>query len=213
MFSGNRREREILEKHLEYEKNLCLLFSKKEIDYSKLMELVGKIQDLRLETIKIFKIRTKEKKLEIEEGERILIRERELDERLLMAFQELKGKVENLLNSLEEDKTPVFSLNSLIDFLNLFGELSKEKEVLRKTEKEGKIIILASRDEKIPLSLKNGRKIVLTPCDYDFSSFTYDELTEILRVMDILISDETFDPLRDEIVKQISLSTSISLLK
>ena len=51
---------------------------------------------------------------------------------------------------------------------------------------EGKVVLI-NKTETIPLYLKNGRKIVLTNSNFDFSNFTYDELIEILRVLDVMI--------------------------
>ena len=64
--------------------------------------------------------------------------------------------------------------------------------------------------ERIPLHLKSGNKIVLSTRNANLSSFSLDELKEILRVIDVLAYDSRFDYLRTNITEQIAVISTIS---
>src|SRR4029077_18722281 len=108
------------------------------------------------------------------------------------------------------------NLNKIVNLLNLY-KISKSNEILNSfNELNGKILILSNStnsDNNIPLQLKNGKKIVLTNSNFDFSIFSHDELIEIFRLLDIMISDNRYDNLRCEIVKHIACISSVSIIK
>ncbi len=53
----------------------------------------------------------------------------------------------------------------------------------------------------------------MTKTNFDISIFTRDELIEILRFLDITVTDNSYDYLRSEISKQIESISNISILK
>ena len=60
-----------------------------------------------------------------------------------------------------------------------FSKLVKDHATIKDVNIDGIIVVLSDKEEKIPLVLKNGKKIILTSRNYDFTEFTYEELLEI----------------------------------
>ena len=193
------KDRKILEKHVAAEKKLLDLFYKETLDIDEIVLSIESIRKLnQIDDLKIF------------------IPNHNLNSELLNSFEECKKEISLILKILNENEVPTLNIKYLIKFLNIF-----EEKMLKNVEEEKKInikdieniegkVVLINKTETIPLYLKNGRKIVLTNINFDFSNFTYDELIEILRVLDVMILDNRYDILRSELAKQISSIESIS---
>jgi len=195
-----------------------------------LLKAIKSLKELREETLK--KLKKIEEEIEIKDT--ILVQDKKFDDILIEKYNEAKNEIFHVYKLLEKDETPVLNLDKVKDFIIEFSKLNDVNDVEVKdvkTEKDDvkdvdfndvnfnhvdindKIIVLSNNDEKIPLRFKNGKKIILTKKLFDLSVFTHDELVEILRFLDLIIVDNSYDYLRSEIVKEISSISSISQIK
>jgi hypothetical protein len=216
MMLSFREEKKMLEKHLEVEDKLLSLFTQDKIDEKLLYNILEEMNKFR------------KKKLEI--NKEVLKQKDVLNPEILQAYSVCLKEINTISEKLTINEIPTFNIANVTNFLNIFSDtyLTHESQNLRKHTEEneikdgyekkkeadnnGKIIVLAN-DESVPLKFKNGRKILLTVNNFDLSIFTSDELIELLRLLDIIVSDNKYDVLRSEITKQIAIISTISLLK
>ena len=219
MILSFRDERKILEKHVELEDKLLHLFTQDEIDDKKLYNILDEMNKLR------------KKKVEIKRD--LLNRRETLDPQVSHAYSICFKEIHDIQDKLIKNEIPTININNVISFLKVFAnfylekkeitqdetnetnETNEDKELNLQTQdtfNNGKIIVV-SEDETFPLKFRNGRKILLTTNNFDLSLFTHDELIELLRLLDVIVSDNRYDFLRSEIAKQISIISSISLFK
>lgn len=202
--------KKLLTKHIKTEEKLLTIFEKEEIDISNLIDIVKEIQNVKEISKKILNM--PEKKFN-EKTDITLIKERDLDINFLNSYKEVSDEISLIEKVLKKDEIPTLNISKISYFLNNFEEnllniFNEKKEY----NFEGKIVILTSKNDSLPLILKNGKKILLSPSNFDLSLFTYDELIEILRILDIVISDNKYDFLRSQIAKHIVSISSISNL-
>lgn len=216
MFLSSNKEYKLLlkkyEEHIFLEDKLLSLFENlNNVDNNldnieKLYEILQNLNKLRNNKFNIYKSSLMNKKEKVYED----------------IVKNCVNEVDNILNVLEKEEVATINLSS---FINLKRNITAEKQLESNTlepniletntlEKfNGKVLILSSDRNKNALQLKSGKKIILTNTNFDFSSFSYDELIEILRLFDVMICDHKYDNLRYEITKQISCISSFSLIK
>lgn len=213
MILSFRDERKILEKHVELEDKLLHLFTQDEIDDKKLYNILDEMNKLR------------KKKVEIKRD--LLNRRETLDPQVSHAYSICSKEIHDIQDRLIKNEIPTININNIISFLKVFANFYLEKKEITQDEtnedkeldlqtqdtlNNGKIIVV-SEEKTFPLKFRNGRKILLTTNNFDLSLFTHDELIELLRLLDVIISDNRYDFLRSEIAKQISIISSVSLFK
>ena len=207
----------LLKRHCDMEEELLALFCQEKIEIEDLKEKILLLQQVREETLYLFE------KKEDEKDERKLlnisgsiVKEKEFDLDTIESYNAAKNEISAIYKTVSENKTPVLNLHTIKDFLKnispyFLSSISFEEDV----NIEGVITILSSqsKDEDNSLILKNGRRVTITGRNCDFTDFSYNELIEILRFFDTLVSDSSLDYLRTEIVKQINAITNVSLIK
>ena len=210
MILSFRDEKKILEKHVELEEKLLYLFTQDKIDDKELYNILDEMNKLRKKRIDIHKD--------------LLDQPKDLDPQVLHAYSLCLKEINNIQEKLIKNDIPTINLNTVMNFLDIFSNTYLEKKEITQNEikedeelnlypqNNGKIIVV-SGDETFPLKFKNGRKILLTTNNFDLSLFTHDELIELLRLLDVIVSDNRYDFLRSEIAKQISIISSVSLFK
>ena len=199
--------KEQLQNHIQLEEELLELFQNEVIEIEKLskvlLKILSKIETTETETKTT---ETKETTESIKNMEnRQFVKEKVLDEQLLIAYNKLSNHLENIADKQH------FNIFKLSGFLNLF-----EKHLLKTEEKNynienGKIVVLTKEEEILPIIFKNGKKTLLSVTDFNLSEFKHDELVEILRLLDVTIYDNRYDLLRKQIVDKITSISSISL--
>jgi len=200
MLLPNRKKKDDeIRKHLEIEDKLLSLFENEKIDIEELMNVVKSFQKLRNDTREILTP--------------ILSEEKKLEEDLLKSYEDVKSEIISVYKYLDMDseKTATLNLHIVRDFLIEFSKLAKDDLKFPKVDINH--IVLTSKEETIPLRFKNGKKIILTNRNFDLSEFNHEELLEILRFLDIVITDDRYDYLRSEISKEIATISSFSPLK
>jgi hypothetical protein len=213
LLSNHKKDKtlETLKKHLDLEKQLLELFeTEEETEIEEFLDIIKSLKKLRSETIKKFQLK-KEIEKEIEDNIK-LVREKPLDPELVKSYEETKNEIGSIYTSLEKDSIPTFNLNIVTNFIELFSKFMKDDYEEKKIELKGQILILSENDEKHNLQLNKNKKVILTKRNFDLSSFTHDELVEILRFLDLIIIDISYDYLRAEIVSQISSISNISTI-
>ena len=173
------------DKSIEIVQKLITLFEQEEIH---LDELTNTIQDITQKPIS---------------SNLSFIKERELDPKLLEAYSYFSKEI----SSISEQNT--LDLSVIISFINLFEEKILQSNNRYSVPETNPIII--TQREKIPLILKNNRKVILTDNNFDLTDFTCSELIEILRVLDVVVTDNRYDNLRTEIAKQIESISTVSV--
>ena len=215
----------LLKKHCDIEQELLnLFFFSEKIEIEDLKEKILSIQQVRNETLYLFEKKSEDEK-DKEKDERKLmnisgsiVKEKEFDVQTIESYNAAKNEISAIYKSVTNNKTPVLNLHTIKDFLKnispyFLSPISFEEEI----NIEGVITVLScqtqSENEDNQLILKNGRRITITSRNCDFTDFSYNELIEILRFFDTLISDSSLDYLRTEIVKQINAISNVSLIK
>ena len=107
---------------------------------------------------------------------------------------------------------PSIDLQLLNKFTKLFSETTLYQDYNHEITETMDLILIERNRKGLPLSLESGKKVVLTVRNFDLSIFSNVELKEILRVLDILVSDEKYDLLRTEITKRLSDQSNISII-
>lgn len=202
MFLSDYQSKKLLLKHINLEEDLLYLFTQEEIDKDELHETLKDINALNKDKYEL--------NLESVTTEKYIP-----DKTLVKSYFNCLDEIKSVCNTLNKKEIPTLNLNKVICFLELFSKniLDTQIEINNLVKQEGNIIILSEKEESFPLLLKNGKKIILTNSNFDFSSFCYDELIELLRLLDIVISDNKYDNLRCEITKHISSISSVSLVR
>lgn len=136
-----------------------------------------------------------------------------MNEEFLKSYQKFKNEIISTYSYLEKDKTTTLNLNIVKDFLFKCSELIQDEIKIKDTDINDKILVLTDKEDKKYLCFENGEKIVMTKTNFDLSNFNHSELLEILRFLDITISDNSYDYLRCQIVEEINLVSNVSILK
>lgn len=201
--------KKMLEKHINLEEEILFAIANK--DFEKTTVLIEQLKSLRAANIKQLKL--KEKVIpDITIDNFYQFPNSSLYSNLIKEYQDFYKEIEGLINLIKKDKVPNLDLLQIIKFINTFEPFLKSDKQIELDNEQliGKSVILCSESEKMQLVLKNGDKIILSLNNYDLSSFTYDQLIEILRVLDVMVSDDRYDLLRTEISKEIASISSIS---
>jgi len=203
MLLSERKKNLILEKHLELEGKLLSIFEK-EVNVEELKSIIIDIQNLREETISKMKLNIPSINHEIK------IVSNSLTPELISYYNEVKTEIQNIRTCLEKEGIPTLNLNLVTNFLENFSILLDERVAFDKISLDDKILILSEDNKKHNLCLRQGKKIILTKRNFDLSQFTHDELIEILKYLDLIIKDDSYDYLRNEIVLQINSISNIT---
>lgn len=198
-------------KHLEYENKLLCLLGEDNIEFSDLTDIIDKLKKIRKESSELFGLPYED----IQNiGKLIAVKDRELNHNLLDKYNCIVDEIKNINIKLEESEIPEINLNLLIDFINIFNHtLLNKADKLKSINTEQNLIYINKKDEKIPIMLKSGKKLILTNRNIDLSPFSRGELIEILRVLDIIIKDDDFNYLRTKITQRLSNYSTISFAK
>ena len=206
----------LLKRHCDVEEELLALFCQEKIEIEDLKEKIFSLQQIRDETLYLFD------KKEDEKDERKLlnisgsiVKEKEFDSQTIESYNTAKNEISAIYKSISNNKIPILNLHTIKDFLKNISPYFLSTSFDEDINIEGVITILSSqsKDEDNSLILKNGRRVTITARNCDFTDFSYNELIEILRFFDTLVSDSSLDYLRTEIVKQINAVTNVSLIK
>ena len=205
----------LLKRHCDVEEELLALFCQEKIEIEDLKEKILLLQQVREETLYLF-----EKKEDDKDERKLLnisgsiVKEKEFDAQTNESYNAAKNEISAVYKSVSNNKTPVLNLHTIKDFLKNISPYFLSQFPQEDVNIEGVITILSSQsNEDNSLILKNGRRVTITSRNCDFTDFSYNELIEILRFFDTLVSDSSLDYLRTEIVKQINAITNVSLIK
>ena len=211
----------LLKRHCEVEEELLALFSKEKIEIEDLKDKIISLQEIREESLYLFEKKSggedekdNERKLLNISGS--IVKEKEFDSQTIESYNAAKNEISAIYKTIADNKTPVVNLHTIKDFLkNIAPYFLSPTSFEKYVNIEGVLAILSSQTqtEDNSLILKNGRKVTITARNCDFTDFSYNELIEILRFFDTLVSDSSLDYLRTEIVKQINAITNVSLIK
>lgn len=209
----------LLKRHCDTEEELLSLFGKENIEIEELKDKISLLQSVREETLCLFS--QKEAKEEDKDNERkqlnisgSIVKEKEFDSETIETYNAAKEELANVYKSISDNKTPVLNLNLLKIFLQNISPYFSSLPIFEQNSKiDGIVVILSENDESSQLILKNGRKVIITSRNADFTDFNYNELIEILRFFDTIVSDNSLDYLRTEITKQINAISNVSLIK
>ena len=116
----------------------------------------------------------------------------------------LRTELSNIVNTIKNNNVPYININSIIRITNEILKSHDLEDIPTITNPSSGLVIISDNDQSIPLTLKNGNKVLLTTNNYDLSIFTREELIEILEGIDKLVIDDRFDILRTNIVKEIN---------
>lgn len=211
----------LLKKHCDIEQELLnLFFFSEKIEIEDLKEKIISLQQVRDETLYLFEKKSEDEK---EKGDRqslnisgSIVKEKEFDLQTIESYNFAKNEISAIYQTISDNKTPVLNIHTIKDFIkNISPYFLSQFPIQEDVNIEGVITILSSQsqNEDNQLILKNGRRITITSRNCDFTDFSYNELIEILRFFDTLISDSSLDYLRTEIVKQINAISNVSLIK
>ena len=216
----------LLKRHCEVEEDLLALFSKEKIEIEDLKDKILSLQEIREETLYLFERKSggeDEKDKEREDRKLLnisgsIVKEKEFDFQTIESYNAAKNEISAIYKTISDNKTPVLNLNLIKDFLKNIAPYFLSSAFFEEDGNiEGVISILSSQtqteNQDNSLILRNGRKVTITARNCDFTDFSYNELIEILRFFDTLVSDSSLDYLRTEIVKQINAITNVSLIK
>lgn len=197
----------LLDSHLKIEKDLLDLIYSDSIDYNILKEKVQDLLDVRNNTHLILNYefdKYKELKLNV-------LKEKELSPSVSQAFDDLNSEISSIVNILNKDERPFINLKHILTFINNFNKhiMKNNTEIILNTNIDS--LLISNNNHNIPIKL-NDKNILLTPRNFDLSQLSQDQLIEILRVLDVISKDDTYDYLRTKIVEQISNLTSITFV-
>lgn len=197
----------LLDSHLKIEKDLLDLIYSDSIDYNILKEKVQDLLDVRNNTHFILNYefdKYKELKLNV-------LKEKELSPFVSQAFNDLNSEISRIVTILNKDERPFINLKHILTFINNFNKyiLKNNTEIILNTNIDS--LLISNNNHNIPIKL-NDKNILLTPRNFDLSQLSQDQLIEILRVLDVISKDDTYDYLRTKIVEQISNLTSITFV-
>ncbi len=202
------RLEEIIYNHLKIETKLLDLLHSEETNYDNLKNIIYDLLSIRNTTHKILRV-------DIDNYTELnlnIVKEKEMKIEIIDDFNNLESEISSVIDSLNKQELPSIDLNIIVSFLNNFNQY-----VLENKQKHNEIntsidtILLESNRINIPLILKK-KKIILTSRNFDLSQLSQDELIEILRILDVVIKDDTYDYLRTKIVEYIINISSISII-
>ena len=214
----------LLKKHCDAEEEMLKLFFREKIEIEDLKDKISCLHQVRDETLYLFEKKSEDEK-EKGKGDRqslnisgSIVKEREFDSQTIESYNFAKNEISSIYQTISDNKTPVLNLHTIKDFLkNISPYFLSQFPTQEDVNIEGVISILSSqsqiKDEDNQLILRNGRKVTITSRNCDFTDFSYNELIEILRFFDTLVTDSFLDYLRTEIVKQINAISNVSLIK
>ena len=214
----------LLKRHCDVEEELLSLFFSEKIEIEDLKEKILSLQHVREETLYLFEKKSEDER-EKEKGDRqslnisgSIVKEREFDSQTIESYYSAKNEISAIYKTISDNKTPVLNLDTTKDFLkNISPYFLSQFPTQEDVNIDGVITILSSqseiKDQDNQLILRNGRKVTITLRNCDFTDFSYNELIEILRFFDTLVTDSSLDYLRTEIVKQINAISNVSLIK
>ena len=218
----------LLKKHCDAEEELLgLFFFGEKIEIEDLKEKILSLKQVRDETLYLFEKKSgeDEREKEKEKGDRqslnisgSIVKEREFDSQTIESYNFAKNEISAIYQTISDNKTPVLNLHTIKDFMkNISPYFLSQFPIHEDVNIDGVITIISSRseikDQDNQLILRNGRKVTITSRNCDFTDFSYNELIEILRFFDTLVTDSSLDYLRTEIVKQINAISNVSLIK
>ena len=134
-------------------------------------------------------------------------------EEFLKCYTEFKNEIISIYSHLEKDKTTTLNLDKVKNFLLHICEILNDEVKIRDVDINDKILVLTDKEDTEKICFQSGKKIILTKTNFDLINFNHNELVEILRFLDITITDNSYDYLRAEIVKQIHSVSNISMCK
>ena len=131
---------------------------------------------------------------------------------LIEEFKDVRNELNSMYASLKENEVTGLDLEKVIKFFNSFGKkFLKEEDIEYDTSTKG-IVTVNLENNQENIILNNGKKIIITE-NSNLNMFNYDELVEILRLLDTIIVDKSKDSLRVKIVDQINNISTISFIK
>lgn len=136
----------------------------------------------------------------------------ELKAELIDKYLQLRKEINSMYTHLQRQEISPLNLVKMFDFFNLFGKVFLKEEEIKYASVSG-LVTINTEDEKIPLMFKNKKKVILSKTNFDLSHFTSNELIEILRLLDVLICDNSYDHLRTEISKHLANISQVSIVK
>lgn len=129
------------------------------------------------------------------------------EDKLQELYLKAKREIVSVYTKIEKGEIPILNLNILKEFIL---EYDKDETILPDVNID--YIVLSSENVEKPLLLSTKKKVILTRRNFDLSLFTREELVEILHFLDIMITDNSYDNLREEIVKHITAISSFSTI-
>jgi hypothetical protein len=133
-----------------------------------------------------------------------------LDRSVETAIINLSKQVKKI--SLDLETGPVVDINRMIDDVNTLHSLLNTNNtnipyIKGEYSCEAAVIVTSRVEPAIPLTLKSGSRLILTTRTLDLSTFSNDELHEILSVLDVLAPDDRYDTLRTSLTEEIAKRT------
>ena len=120
---------------------------------------------------------------------------------------------QRLLTDICNQKIPIINIKSLSETCNnLAQHLSQDVQDYPLDHLEDGVAIISSKDEEIPITFSNGKQTVITSNNFNLSQFTREELIELLRLLDVIITDSKYDYLRTEIVDQLNSISNVTVI-
>ena len=193
--------------HLKAEEKLLDLLYSEDVDYDIFLKDVKNLLDVR---------RDSHKKLGFNpdtysEIKMNLVKEKEIPSDIVDSFNEMKSHLSHIIHRLNQNEIPVLNINIITNFINLFNKYGDSNTENLKINTKINTVLIDTKSHNIRLNTGKN-KILLTPRNTDLTDFSQDELVEILRVLDVISKDDTYDYLKAEIVDQISNISSISFI-
>jgi len=134
-------------------------------------------------------------------------------EELLKCYTECKNEITSIYSHLEKDKTTTLNLDKVKNFLLEVSKILNDEIKIKDVDINEKILVLSDAEDTKKICFQSGKKIILTKTNFDLTNFNHTELVEILRFLDLTITDNSYDYLRTEIVNQIHSVSNISMCK
>ena len=134
----------------------------------------------------------------------------------LKCYTECKNEITSIYSHLEKDKTTTLNLHKIKNLLLHISEILNDEIKIKDVDINEKILVLTDSEDTTDgekICFQSGKKIILTKTNFDLTHFNHTELVEILRFLDLTITDNSYDYLRAEIVKQIHSVSNISMCK
>lgn len=137
-------------------------------------------------------------------------------EEFLKCYTECKNEITSIYSHLEKDKTTTLNLHKVKNLLLHISQILNDEVKILDVNINEKILVLTDSEDtadREKICFQSGKKIILTKTNFDLTHFNHTELVEILRFLDLTITDNSYDYLRTEIVNQIHSVSNISMCK